>query len=352
MCFVDLEKAYDRVPREILWEVLREYGVRGSLLRGIQSLYSQSESCVRVLGSTSDRFPVRVGLRQGCALSPILFVIFMDRISRRSRGGRGLQFGGLRIAPLLFADDVVPMASSVCDLQHSLDRFVAECEAAGMRISTSKSEAMVLSREPMDCPLQVGNEALPHVKEFKYLGVLFSSEGTMEREMGRRIGAAGAVLQSFYRTVVRKRELSQKAKLSVYRAIFVPTLTYGHEGWVRTERTRSRIQAAEMGFLRRVAGISLRDKVRSSVIWEGLGVEPLLLHVERSQLRWFGHLVRMPPGRLPREVFQARPAGKRPRVRPRTRWRDYISSLAWEHLGIPQSELVDVAREREVWGIP
>ncbi|KAK5875618.1 hypothetical protein CesoFtcFv8_026682 [Champsocephalus esox] len=87
MCFVDLEKAYDRVPREVLWEVLREYGVRGSLLRAIQSLYSQSESCVRVLGSKSDPFPVRVGLRQGCALSPILFVIYMDRISRRSRGG-------------------------------------------------------------------------------------------------------------------------------------------------------------------------------------------------------------------------------------------------------------------------
>ena len=105
-----------------------------------------------------------------------------------------------------------------------------------------------------------------------------------------------------------------------------------------------------MGFLRRVAGVSLRDKVRSSVIREGLGVEPLLLRVESSQSRWFGHLVRMPPGRLPGEVFQAHPAGRRPKGRPRTRWRDYISWLAWERLGIPQSELVDVARERNVWG--
>ncbi|KAJ8015753.1 hypothetical protein DPEC_G00029420 [Dallia pectoralis] len=104
-----------------------------------------------------------------------------------------------------------------------------------------------------------------------------------------------------------------------------------------------------MGFLRKVAGLSLRDRERSSVIREELGVEPLLLCVERSQLRWFGHLVR-PPRRLPREVFQARPAGRRPRARPRTRWRDYISTLAWEHLGIPQSELANVAREWEVWG--
>ena len=52
-----------------------------------------------------------------------IHVIFMDRISRRSRGEEGLQFGVLRISSLLFADDVVLLASSDCDLQHSLDRY-------------------------------------------------------------------------------------------------------------------------------------------------------------------------------------------------------------------------------------
>ena len=99
---------------------------------------------------------------------------------------------------------------------------------------------------------------------------------------------------------VTKRELSQKAKLSIYRSIFIPTLTYGHEVWVMSERTRSRKQAAEISFLRRLAGVYLRHRVKSLVIREGLGVEPVLLCVERSQLRLFGHLVRMPPGRIPR----------------------------------------------------
>ncbi|KAI3366014.1 hypothetical protein L3Q82_009842 [Scortum barcoo] len=98
-----------------------------------------------------------------------------------------------------------------------------------------------------------------------------------------------------------------------------------------------------MSFLRRVAGRSLRDRVRSSVIREELGVEPLLLRIERSQLRWLGHLFRMPPGRLPREVFQACPTGRRPRGRPRTRWRDYVSRLAWERLGVPPEELEEVS---------
>ena len=276
-------------------------------------------------------------------------MIFMDRISRRSRGEESVRFGDLRIASLLFADDVVLLATSDRDLQHALGRFAAECEAVGMRISTSKSEAMVLCRKTVECSLRVGSELLPQAKEFKYLGVLFTSEGKMEREMDRRIGAASAVMRALYRSVVVKKELSRKAKLSIYRSIYVPILTYGHELWVVTETTRSRIQAAEMSFLRRVAGLSLRDKVRSSDIRRELGVEPLLLHIERSPLKWFGHLTRMPPGRLPLEVFRARPTGRRPRGRPRNRWRDYISLLAWERLGIPQEELESVAGEKEAW---
>ncbi|TWW63116.1 hypothetical protein D4764_03G0001240 [Takifugu flavidus] len=244
----------------------------------------------------------------------------MDRISRCSHGVEGVQFGDLRIGSLLFADDVVLLASSARDLQLSLDRFAAACEAALMKISTSKSEAMVLNRKKVECLLRVK-------EEFKHLGVLFTSEGRMEREINRWISAAPAVMRTLHQSVEVKRELSRKAKLSIYRSIFVPTLTFGHELWVMTERTRSRVQAAEMSFLRRVAGPSLRDRVRSSAIREELGVELLLLRVERSQMRWLGNQVRMPPGRLPGEVFRACPSGRRPLGRPRTRWRDYVSRL-------------------------
>ncbi|KAI3353934.1 hypothetical protein L3Q82_005135 [Scortum barcoo] len=50
MCFVDLEKAFDRVPRGVLWGVLHEYGVRGPLLRAVRSLYDRSRSLVRIAG--------------------------------------------------------------------------------------------------------------------------------------------------------------------------------------------------------------------------------------------------------------------------------------------------------------
>ncbi len=122
-----------------------------------------------------------------------------------------LQFGGLRITVMLFADDgIVCLCTSTLT---GLDQLAVECEAARMRISTSKSEVMVLSRKPVDCPLWVGNEFSPQVKEFEYLGFLFTSEGTIERETGQRIGETGAVLLSPYCTVVTKSELSCKARL-------------------------------------------------------------------------------------------------------------------------------------------
>ncbi|XP_077077941.1 uncharacterized protein LOC143731159 [Siphateles boraxobius] len=99
-----------------------------------------------------------------------------DRIYRRSQGSEGVRFGSYTISSLLFADNVVVLAPSSQDLQHALGWLAAECEAAGIGISTSKSEAMVLSRKRVACPLQVGGEFLPQVEEFKYLGVLFMNK--------------------------------------------------------------------------------------------------------------------------------------------------------------------------------
>ncbi|KAI3357210.1 hypothetical protein L3Q82_015673 [Scortum barcoo] len=119
MCFVDLEKAFDRtVPCGILWGVLHEYGVRGPFAKGC----SVSVRPEKELGSHCWQIS-RLGV---------------------ARGPEGVQFGNQRISSLLFADDVVLLASSNQDLQHVLERFAAECEVAGMGISTSKSEAMVL----------------------------------------------------------------------------------------------------------------------------------------------------------------------------------------------------------------
>ena len=79
IAFVDLEKAYDNVNRLKLWKVLEEYGVKGRLLRAVQSLYEDGKASVRVGDSESEWFGVHKGVRQGCTLSPWLFNVFVDK---------------------------------------------------------------------------------------------------------------------------------------------------------------------------------------------------------------------------------------------------------------------------------
>ena len=90
------------------------------------------------------------------------------------------------------------------------------------------------------------------MEKFKYFGVTFSSDGRKDNKLDTRIGKASAVMRQLFRSVVLKRELCTNAKLSVFRSVFVSILTYNHECWIMTERVRSRVQAAEMGFLRKV----------------------------------------------------------------------------------------------------
>ena len=84
-----------------------------------------------------------------------------------------------------------------------------------------------------------------------------------------------------------------------------------------TERVRSQVQASEMRFLQRIEGVTLFNKERSSEIRKSLNNEPLLLRIERSQLRWLGHVSRMPQERLPKQQRWSSRGRPWPRGRPR-----------------------------------
>ncbi|KAL0269079.1 UNVERIFIED_CONTAM: hypothetical protein PYX00_006914 [Menopon gallinae] len=130
-----LEKAYDQVPRGKLWEVLATHGLDGSLLRTVRSLYEDCGCCVRINGVTSESFRVAVGIHQGCMLSPLLFITYMDWLLRRSRSSESFRYGDLEVGHLVYADDLVLLGSTRSELQRALDGLDAACAEAGMRIS-------------------------------------------------------------------------------------------------------------------------------------------------------------------------------------------------------------------------
>ena len=104
MAFIDLEKAFDRVPREVIWWALRKSGVEERLISVIKSMYDGATTAVKIGASESKKFPVRVGAHQGSVLSPLLFIIVLEALSKKFR--KGLPY------ELLYADDLVLIAES------------------------------------------------------------------------------------------------------------------------------------------------------------------------------------------------------------------------------------------------
>jgi len=101
---VDLEKAFDRVPREVVWWALRDLGVDEWLIDAIKSMYQNAITAVRVKDGESSAFEVKVGVHQGSVLSPLLFTVVMEAISRHFRHGLPWE--------LLYADDLALIAET------------------------------------------------------------------------------------------------------------------------------------------------------------------------------------------------------------------------------------------------
>ena len=153
----------------------------------------------------------------------------------------------------------------------------------------------------------MNGSTLKQVEKFKYLGVAFTSDGRQDEELDTRIGKASAVMRALRYSVVMKRELSKKGKALNFQSSFCP---HSHLSSCMTKKVRSKVQASEMRFLRKIEGVTLFNKVRSSAIRKSLNIEPLLLRIERSQLRWFVHVSRMPQERLPKQALLAKANGE------------------------------------------
>ena len=136
--FVDLEKAFDSIPKEEMRWAMRKLGVEEWLVLAVMSMYIGAKTVVRTVYSNSSGFEVKVAMHQGSALSPLLFVIVMEAIP-----------GEFRVAlpwELLYADDLVVIAKTEEDLIKRLNEWKNNVENRGIRVNMNKTKVMI-SRE-------------------------------------------------------------------------------------------------------------------------------------------------------------------------------------------------------------
>jgi len=133
--FVDLEKAFDRVPREVISWAMRKLGVEEWLVSAVMSMYSGAKTVVRTVYGNSRSFEVKVGMHQASALSPLLFVIVMEAISREFKVALPWE--------LLYADDLAVIAETEVELIKRRNKWKDNVESKGMRVNMNKTKVMI-----------------------------------------------------------------------------------------------------------------------------------------------------------------------------------------------------------------
>ncbi|RZB42155.1 Ganglioside-induced differentiation-associated protein 2 [Glycine soja] len=299
LIFIDLEKAYDRVPREILWKALEKKGVRVAYIRAIQDMYDRVSTSVRTQGGESDDFPITIGLHQGSTLSPYLFTLILDVLTEQIQ----------EIAPrcMLFADDIVLLGESREELNERLETWRRALETHGFRLSRSKSEYMECKfnkrRRVSNSEVKIGDHIIPQVTRFKYLGSVIQDDGEIEGDVNHRI-QAGWMKWRKASGVLCDAKVPIKLNGKFYRTAVRPAILYGTECWAVKSQHENKVGVAEMRMLRWMCGKTRQDKIRNEAIRERVGVVPIVEKMVENRLRWFGHVERRPVDSVVRKVDQ------------------------------------------------
>jgi len=223
---------------------------------------------------------------------------------------------------MLFADDAAVTAHIEYDLQQLMDRFSHACHDFGLTISLKK--ANVLGQD-VDTPpvIIIENYQLEVVHEFTSLGSTITAILSLDAELNKRIGKAATTLGILATRVWENSKLTTKTKMGVYNACVVSALLYGNEAWTTYSKQERKLNSFQLRSLRRILGISWRDKVPNTEVLARAGLPTMYTLLRKRRMRWIGHLPRMEDGRIPKDILYGElAAGKRLRGHPQLRYKD------------------------------
>jgi hypothetical protein len=341
-CFVDLEKAFDRVGWKLLLDTLKEIGVDWRDRRMIKNLYLRQFATVRIQGSTSRKLTIGQGVRQGCPLSPLLFSIYQERMMRETMEGlqEGITVGGNRIAEIRFADDQAIIADSEEGLRRIMNELDTTAEKYNMKINLKKTKVMQISKYGIsNLDIQIRGKRLEQVVRFTYLGTIIQADGGNEEEIKARLAMGRLAFEK--RKELLSKGLDTKIKNRIIKTFVWSTAMYACETWTLKESDRKKIEAFEMWIWRRSQGISWRDRITNEEVLNRVGQErQLLKNIKRRKKTWIGHVLRS--NGLMRVVLEGRMQGKRTVGRKRQQLLDDIAMDGYQ-------KLKEKAQDRKQW---
>ena len=185
---VDYEKA--SINRIVLWKLLRHYGIPEKYIILIQKSYKKHTCRVIHNGVLSELFEMLTGVRQECLLSPVLFLLSIDWIMRRTTGANrdAIQWTlTARLEDLDFADNISLLSHNHQGMQAKVTRLAKISAKTGLRISKSKAKVLRIKTRNMD-NIKLDGNTIDEVEDVTYLGSNIRKDGGSDRDILARIG--------------------------------------------------------------------------------------------------------------------------------------------------------------------
>jgi hypothetical protein len=280
----------------------------------------------------SDSFPIQNGLKQGDALSPLLYNFALEYTIRKVQENQvGLKLNGTRQL-LAYAVDVNLLGDNIDTIEKNTVTLIDASKEFGLEINIEKIEYMLLSRHQdavQNRDIEIVNRSFENVSQFKYLGTTVTIQNLIQEKIKRRL-SSGNVRYHSIQSLLSSRLLSKNLKMRIYKTIISPVILYGREIWSLTLREEHRLRVFENKVLRSIFGPK-RDEVTGG--WRKLHNEelsdlsssPSIIRIIKSRrMRWAEHVARMEEKRNAYRLLMVKPEGKIPLGRPKRRWVDNI----------------------------
>ncbi|VDO56728.1 unnamed protein product [Schistosoma margrebowiei] len=234
--FIDYEKAFDSMDRTTLWKLLRHYGVPQKIVNIIQNSYDGLYCKIVHGGQLTKSFEMKTGVRQGCLLSPFLFLLVIDWIMKTStsEGKHGIQWTSrMQLDDLDFADDLALLSQTQQQMQEKTNSVAAASAAVGLNIHKGQSRILRYNTECTN-PITIDGEDLEDLKTFTYLGSIIDEHGGSDADVKARIGKVRAAYFQL-RNIWNSKQLPTNTKVRIFNTNVKTVLLYGAETWRTTK---------------------------------------------------------------------------------------------------------------------
>ena len=346
---MDFEKAFDSVDRETLWKLLGHHGIPQKIINLIRNTYEPSTCQVIHDGSLTDSFEIRTGVRQGCMLSPFLFLLAIDWVMREATQGkdRGIQWTMFqRLEDVDFADDIALLTHRHNHMQEKGDDVDSTGGKIGLKINIPKTKSMRVNSDNQ-APICIRQEPVEEVQKFPYLGSIVTRDGGTDQDITARIGKATAAYKILM-PVWRSGSISKKTKLRIFSSNVKSVLLYGCETWRITKTGMTKLQTFVNRCLRHILHIRWQERITNQEVWSRAKQERVETQILRRKWYWLGHTLRKPRDNITRHALRWTPQGRRSRGRPKTTWRRSLEKEI-QHLGKTWAQIERTAQDRRKW---